>query len=130
MFSHYNNDEDLYPAHLMERAKDPQYLGRMTDPTAGAYVKGPCGDAMEFYLVIRDNVIHEIKFYTEECIATRVCGSVTAQLARGKSVREALGISPKQVMEIFDDLPETHSHCSILAVSTLHRAIADYLLKP
>ena len=118
-----------YPEHIVELAKNPKHFGRMNDPTSGAYIKGPCGDEMEFYLVIKNRVIEEVKFYTEGCIATVVCGSLTAQLALGKSIDEALGISPKKVIEALNGLPEDHCHCSILAVSTLYRAIADYLLK-
>ncbi len=30
-----------------------QFFGRMYDPTAAAFLKGICGDEMEFYLYIR-----------------------------------------------------------------------------
>jgi nitrogen fixation NifU-like protein len=126
------NEEDIefFPRAITELAKNPGHLGRMNDPTASALIQGPCGDEMEFYLVIRNRIIEEIKFYTKGCIATRMCGETTAQLAEGKSIDEALGICPKHVMELLGSgLPEDHSHCSILAVSTLYRAIADYLLK-
>lgn len=125
-----HDDESLYPEDLIVMAKEPKYFGRMNAPTSSAYIKGPCGDEMEFYLGIKDKIINDIKFYTEGCIATRVCGSVTAQLALGKSMEEALGISPKEIIGLLNGLPENHSHCSILAVSTLYKAIADYLLKP
>ena len=118
-----------YPEHIVELAKNPKHFGRMNDPASGAYIKGPCGDEMEFYLVIKNRVIEEVKFYTEGCIATVVCGSLTAQLALGKSIDDALGISPKKVIETLNGLPEDHCHCSILAVGALYRAIADYLLK-
>ena len=111
---------------LFER---PLYFGRMTDPTSAAYLKGPCGDELEMYLIIEDRIIKEITFYTEGCIPTRVCGSMVARLARGKSVDAALGISARDVIKQLKDLPPGHAHCSILAVSTLYRAIADYLLK-
>ncbi len=124
------NEEGVYPQELMLLASEPKYYGRMNDPTSSAHIKGPCGDEMEFYLVIEGNVIKEVAFYTEGCIATRVCGSITAQVAKGKQVREALGISPKQVMDLLDSLPANHRHCTILAVSTFYKAIADYLLKP
>ena len=84
---------------------------------------------MEFYLLIDNNIIQEAKFYTNGCISTIVCGEITAQLAQGKNINNALGISPKQIKELLQGLPENHSHCSILAVSALYRAIADYLLK-
>ncbi len=107
-----------------------KYYGRMNDPTSSAYVKGPCGDEMEFYLVINDNIITDITFYTDGCITTQVCGAMTAQLAKGKQIWEALDISPKKVMDLLNDVPADHKHCSILAVSTLYKAIAEYLLRP
>lgn len=125
-------EEDLvvYPEHIIALAKNPKHFGRMNNPTSAASIKGPCGDEMEFYLVIKDRIVEDIKFYTKGCIATIVCGSITAQLALGKSIDEVLGISPKEVIEAsLSGLSEDRCHCSILAVSTLYRAIADYLLK-
>ncbi|MDD5084808.1 MAG: iron-sulfur cluster assembly scaffold protein [Candidatus Omnitrophica bacterium] len=124
-------DEDLsiYPENVLAYAKSPSHFGRMNDPTASAFIKGPCGDEMEFYLTIKHGIIEEIKFCIKGCMSTLACGEATARLAEGKSIDEALGISPKQVIGALGKLPEDHSHCSILAVSTLYRAIADYLLK-
>ena len=124
------NEEDEYPQELINAAKEPKYYGRMNAPTSSAHTKGPCGDDMEFYLAITDGVIKDIAFCTEGCIATRVCGSKTAELVIGKTVTKALDLSPGKVMDLLIGLPANHRHCSILAVSTLHKAIADYLLKP
>ncbi|MDP8218606.1 MAG: iron-sulfur cluster assembly scaffold protein [Candidatus Theseobacter exili] len=107
---------------------EKDHFGRMNDPDGSALVKGPCGDEMEFYLLIKDRIIQEARFYTDGCEYTRACGEVAAGLSEGRSLNDALGICPKQVIEILKDLPEEHKHCSILAVSTLYRAIADYLL--
>ena len=46
---------------------------------------------------------------------------------KGTSADKA-GISPGDVIRRLRDIPEDHLHCSILAVSTLYRAIADYLI--
>ncbi len=124
-----NEDLSIYPENIVALAKNPRHFGRMNDPISSAFIKGPCGDEMEFYLVINNAVLEVVKFYTDGCISTIVCGEMVSQLAQGKSIDEALGISPKEVMEMLKDLPKSHSHCSILAVSTLYRAIADYLLK-
>ncbi|MEA3346483.1 MAG: iron-sulfur cluster assembly scaffold protein [Candidatus Auribacterota bacterium] len=125
----YSDDLTVYPEQIVALAKNPKHFGRMNDPTSSAVIKGPCGDKMEFYLFIDNNIIQEAKFYTNGCISTIVCGEMTAQLAQGKNVNEALEISPKQVKESLQELPKSHNHCSILAVSTLYRAIAGYLLK-
>lgn len=108
---------------------DDYYFGRMNDPTGSAFLEGPCGDSMEFYLIIENNLITEVKFYTDGCAATKSCGAITAALAQGQTIEKALCISPGEIIGQIKYLPEDHLHCSILAVSTLYRAIADYLLK-
>jgi nitrogen fixation NifU-like protein len=119
----------VYPENILNLAQNLKHFGRMTDPTSGASIRGPCGEEMEFYLVVKNGIIEDVKFYTTGCIATKVCGSMTAQMVFGKSIKEALSISPQKVIESLEGLPQDNCHCSILAVSTLYRAIADYLLK-
>jgi len=118
-----------YPREVIDLINDSKYLGRMNDPTSSSYLEGPCGDAMEFYLLIDEDKITEIKYYTDGCHATRACAAMAAKLADGKTVKEALSISAGEVIARLKGLPEDHLHCSILSVSTLYRAIADYLLK-
>lgn len=118
-----------YPQEVIELINDKKYLGRMNDPVSSSYLKGPCGDAMEFYLVIENDKITEIRYYTEGCQATRACAAMAAKLAEGKTIKESLSISAGEVIARLNGLPEDHLHCSILSVSTLYRAIADYLLK-
>lgn len=118
-----------YPQEIADLINDAGLLGRMNDHTSAAYLKGPCGDEMEFYLIIENNRITEIKYFTEGCVATKLCAAMTAALAKGRTVDEALSISSAQVIKKLSVLPQDHLHCSILAVSTLYRAIADYLLR-
>jgi nitrogen fixation NifU-like protein len=106
-----------------------RFFGRMNDPTSSSYLQGPCGDAMEFYLVVEEGRITDIRYYTDGCQATKACAAMVARLAFHKTIQEALMISAGEVVETLKILPEDHLHCSILAVSTLYRAIADYLLR-
>ena len=115
---------------LSEPAEVRRFFGRMNDPVAAAYVKGICGDEMEFYLVIREGIITDIRFFTDGCEITRLCGAKTASFANGHAVWDALAISTRTVTDAVGDLPLSHRHCPILAVTTLYKAIADYLLKP
>ena len=126
-----NNKEEVfgYPQEVIELLNDPRFFGRMNGPTSSSYLRGPCGDSMEFYLVIEDKRIIDIKYYTDGCGATRACAAMAAHLAYGKTISEALVISAGEVIKQLKGLPEDHLHCSILSVSTLYRAIADYLLK-
>jgi len=113
----------------MNTVQDP-YFGRMNDPTGAGILRGPCGDEMEFYLAIRKDVVEDVKYYTTGCGNTRTCGHAVAQRVKGKRVTDALAISAGELIRSGECEPEEGRHCAILAVSTLYRAIADYLLKP
>ena len=115
----------------MNGVQEDEFFGRMNDPTASAVVKGLCGDEMEFYLVVKNGVIEDVKYYTNGCDHTRTCGAAAARRAKGKTIMDALAINPREIIDAEGEiLPEEGRHCAILAVSTLYRAIADYLLSP
>lgn len=106
-------------------AEDPFY-GRMNDPSAGAWVTGPCGDTMEFYLVIEDDIIRQVKYHTDGCRFTRLCGRTVAAHVQGKSIVDALTVSGSQVLDSLPNLPPEHRHCAILAVGAFYRAVGQY----
>lgn len=107
----------------------PDNMGRMNDPDGSAYIKGMCGDSMEMYLIIENDRVTGSTFFTDGCSASRVCGSTAARMAEGRSLKEVLRISPADVIDAWGEIPGGNVHCAILAVSTLHKALADYLLR-
>ena len=123
------NDVAIYPQSIVKLAQNPPHYSRMDDFTNSACIKGPCGDSMEFYLYIKEGIIEKVSFYTEGCVSTRACGSIAAQFVSGKSIKDALGISPKMILDQLSGLPGHYSHCAILTVTAFLRAIADYLLQ-
>lgn len=123
-------DVSAIPKNIVELVKDNRYFGQMNDPSGSAYIKGICGDQMEFYIMVEDNKISDIKFHTDGCVYTTACGAMACALASGKSIQDALCVSAGQLITELKVLPKSHVHCAILSVSTLYRAIADYLLKP
>jgi nitrogen fixation NifU-like protein len=114
----------------MEVARVDEYFGRMNDPTASASIKGLCGDEIEFYLVVRNDTIEAVKYYTDGCENTRSCGYAVARRAKGRKVTDALSISAGEIVRSGECNPESGRHCAILAVSVFYRAIANYLLQP
>jgi NifU-like protein involved in Fe-S cluster formation len=85
---------------------------------------------MEFFLDIRDGVIRGAKYYTDGCEDTHRFGRAVAMAVQGKGLLDALRINPRQVMDDDPSLTEGNRHCAILAVITLYRAIAEYLIQP
>ncbi len=81
---------------------------------------------MEFYLVIEDDVIRRVKYHTDGCRLTRLCGRTVAAYIQGKSIVDALSVNGRQVLDSLPDLPPEHRHCAILAVSAFYRAVGQY----
>jgi len=108
---------------------EPENMGRMNDPDGSAIVTGICGDTMEMYLVIGNGTIEDARFFTDGCAASRACGATAACLAKGRTLKETLRLSPADVIDAWGEIPGGSVHCAILAVGTLHRALADYLIR-
>ena len=113
-----------------DEATEDEFYGRMNDPTAAASVRGVCGDEMEFYLVIQEDRVVDVRYHTVGCGNTRACGLAVARRAKGRTVTEALSISAGEIIRSGECEPAAGRHCAILAVTTLYRALADYLLAP
>jgi NifU-like protein involved in Fe-S cluster formation len=84
---------------------------------------------MEMYLVIENQTVVDARFFTDGCAASRLCGSGAAQMACAKPLREVLGLSPTGLLDRVATIDPEHVHCAILAITTLHKAVADYLLR-
>lgn len=118
----------IYSEKAIEYSMQPRNLGVIENPDGYAKIKGPCGDTMEMYLKMDDNCIKDAKFWTDGCGANIACGSAVTELAKGKNIKEVMKISPMDVLDFLDGLPEENIHCSILSVNTLHTALAIYFL--
>jgi len=76
-----------------------------------------------------EEFIEDIKFKTLGCAAAIASSSVTTELAKGKSLKEAEAISRDDINEALGKLPAPKYHCSILAAEGIKQAIADYRSK-
>ncbi len=120
----------LYSEKVMEHFKNPRNVGEMENPDGIGHVGNPvCGDIMELYIKIDDNIIVDARFKTFGCGAAIATSSMVTEMVKGKSISEALEISNLAVAEALDGLPPIKMHCSALAEAALKLAIDDYLTK-
>ena len=75
---------------------------------------------------IEDGIIKDVKFKTFGCGAAIATSSMATELVKGKTIKEALELSNKAVMEALDGLPPAKVHCSVLAEQAIHAALRDY----
>lgn len=85
-----------------------------------------CGDIMKVYIKVTNNKISDIKFETLGCGAAIATSSMITELARGKTLEEAVKISRQDIAQELGGLPPAKMHCSNLAADALKKAIADY----
>jgi nitrogen fixation NifU-like protein len=120
----------LYSDKVMDHFKNPRNVGDIENPDGVGHVGNPvCGDIMELYITVKDNIITDARFKTFGCGAAIATSSMVTELVRGKTIEEALEISNKAVVEALDGLPAVKLHCSVLAEEALKAAIEDYQSK-
>jgi len=118
----------MYSEKVMEHFRHPRNMGEMPDADGVGTVGNPvCGDLMTIYIKVKDNRIVDIKFKTFGCGAAIATSSMITELAKGKTLEEALKITRGDVAESLGGLPPIKMHCSNLAADGLHAAIEDYL---
>jgi nitrogen fixation NifU-like protein len=125
----------MYSKKVFKHFRNPHNFGSMANPTTVGQVGNPaCGDVMKLYLKIDKNkngedFIQDIKFETLGCAAAIATSSVVTDLAKGKTLKEAMEIKNEDVIKALDDLPTIKIHCSLLAVDALSEAIYNYYQK-
>ena len=119
-----------YSEKVMEHFRNPRNVGEMKNPDGIGHVGNPvCGDIMEMYIKVENNIIVDAKFKTFGCGAAIATSSMVTELVKGKTIDEALKISNRAVVEALGGLPHIKMHCSVLAEEALKSAINDYLKK-
>jgi len=120
----------VYSKKVLEHFRNPHNMGEIKDADGIGTVGNPvCGDLMEIYIKVKDNKIEDIKFKTFGCAAAIATSSMITDLAKGKTIDEALKITRDSVAKNLDGLPPIKMHCSNLAADALHEAIKDYKKK-
>jgi nitrogen fixation protein NifU and related proteins len=87
---------------------------------------GDCGDTVEIFLTVTDNIITQVNFQADGCIHTNACCNTLVYLAERRSIEEAWGIDPGNIADFLATLPEDHLHCAELATGALYLALSNY----
>ena len=120
----------MYSEKVMEHFRNPRNVGEIPDADGVGTVGNPvCGDMMTIFIKVKDGKIEDIKFKTFGCGAAVATSSMVTELAKGKTLEEAMKITRADVADQLGGLPPIKMHCSNLAADALHSAIEDYRKK-
>ncbi len=120
----------MYSQKVMDHFKNPRNMGEIPDADGVGTVGNPvCGDMMTIYIKVKDNRLADVKFKTFGCGAAIATSSMATELAKGRTLDEAMKLTREEVAKNLEGLPPVKMHCSNLAADALHAAIKDYLGK-
>jgi nitrogen fixation protein NifU and related proteins len=119
-FYNSHSPQFLVMAYKQDEREIPKY--------ADGYGKrhGDCGDTVEFFLTVMDNIITQANFRADGCIHTNACCNTLVYLAERRSIEKAWEISPENIADFLASLPEDHLHCAELATGALYLALSNY----
>ena len=116
-----------YTDLVIDHFKSPRNVGCMKDADGeGRYGDPDCGDALTIYIKVKEDKISEISFLVFGCVAAVATSSMTTELAKGKTLKEAEKITEQDITDALGGLPDYKMHCSVLGAQALKNAIKDY----
>ncbi len=117
----------MYSKKVIDRFRNPKNTGEIKNPDAvGEVGNMKCGDVMKIYLKIQDNIIKDIKFQTYGCMAAIASSDILCELAKDKTLDQALNIKFEEITQGLGNLPPIKVHCSVLGTHALKKAIENY----
>jgi len=120
----------MYSEKVMEHFRSPRNVGEIENASGVGEIGNPvCGDMMTFYVKIENDILTDVKFKTFGCGAAIAVSSMVSEMAKGKTVEEAMKISNADVAKELGGLPPNKLHCSNLGADALHKAIDNYQQK-
>ncbi|MEA3344010.1 MAG: iron-sulfur cluster assembly scaffold protein [archaeon] len=123
----------MYNKEVIDHFMHPRNMGEIKDADGiGKVGNMTCGDIMWVYVKVGKNdkgepAIKDIKFKTLGCAAAIASSSMATELAKGKTIDEALNITKEDIVGALGAMPAVKVHCSLLAIEALSEAIYNYL---
>jgi nitrogen fixation NifU-like protein len=119
----------MYSAKLLDHFENPRHAGDVPGADASAEVENPvCGDVLRLTLKVLGHQIAKVGFKAKGCVPVMACGSALSEMVWGKSVLEAKGLAPDDVIAAVGGVPPASTHAAQLAVDALRAALRQ--IKP
>lgn len=117
----------FYTDEVLQHFREPKNVGTIDDANGIGTIGDPsCGDALQLFIKVENDHLVDVKYLIKGCPAAIAVASAMSELAKGKTLGEAQGITDDDIVKALGGLPEIKLHCSNLGASALNLAIKDY----
>lgn len=97
---------------------------KLESPDGVATKTGVCGDTITIYIVIENDRLTGLTYELSGCIHTNACCNALAEMVLGQRIDYAWKITPEDIINDLQTLPEDHYHCAELAVGTFYLSLS------
>lgn len=113
----------------LDHARHPRNLGDPEDANGVMINVQDCGDIVMFFVKVNNLVLEKVNFLVQGCHNLIACCSMLTVLAKGKTIWEAMEITPDQLAHALGGLPPEEMHTAGYACDALYGAIQNYLAR-
>lgn len=116
---------EIYSETTIGHVLAPRNTDPIPNPDGFGEIRSGDQESLKIWLRVRNDIILDSAFWTNGCAATIACGSMTTEMAKDKTLNEALAITADNIAEALVALPPGNFHCAELAAGALRAAIKD-----
>ena len=127
---HHEGPVLYYNDVVIDHFTNPRNVGELKNPDGRVVLGDPsCGDQTTVSIKVENNRIADIKFKSNGCTGAIATNSMVTELAKGKTIEEALTLTDDDIVIALGGVPEEKKLCSLMEVAGLQGALKDYLRK-
>lgn len=122
------NNSNILEEHslrFLEMAFCSDKQGGIPNPDGYGQNTRACGDTIEIFLLIQEDKIGKISYTAKGCMNTNACTNALICLAEGKSIEEAWQITPQNLADDLQTLPQDHFHSAQLVIGAFRAALTN-----
>ena len=102
-------------------------MGILPDADQITEMTGQCGDTMKVYLKLENGRIKDAKIQVLGCPGAVASAMAAMDLIKGKTLKEAMAITDRDIFRMLEDIPDQKQHCIRLTNKTVQKAIEEYM---
>ena len=117
----------MYTPEVIERFRNPKNAGKLKNFNGLGKAGDPeCSDMIELMVLFGRGIVKNAKFLVFGCPGAISTTDAFIDLAKGKTIEQALNISQREISDLLGGLPLAHMHCSKLPIEAFRNAVEDY----
>ncbi|MDP3991899.1 MAG: iron-sulfur cluster assembly scaffold protein [Nanoarchaeota archaeon] len=116
---------DMYREHILELYKSPSNFGILKKPThEKTSYNSVCGDEVTVQLLVKDDIIKDIKFSGSGCVISMVASSLLTDKIKGMKVSDVKNMKAEEVLNLLDmKLNLARVKCALLSFEAVKGAL-------